>query len=25
LRELFGKPNYNNVNELNGAAEPTLF
>jgi hypothetical protein len=25
LRQLFGKPNYNIVNELDGSTEPTLF
>ena len=25
LDRLFGKPNYNIVNELNGSTEPTLF
>ena len=25
LDKLFGKPNYNIVNELNGSSEPTLF
>ena len=25
LRDLFAKPNYNIVNELNGSTEPTLF
>lgn len=25
LRDLFAKPNYNIVNELNGSSEPTLF
>ena len=25
LRQLFGKPNYNIVNELDGSSEPTLF
>ena len=25
LRDLFGKPNYNIVNELDGSTEPTLF
>ena len=25
LEKLFGKPNYNIVNELNGSSEPTLF
>ena len=25
LEDLFGKPNYNIVNELDGSAEPTLF
>lgn len=25
LRDLFGKPNYNIVNELDGSNEPTLF
>ena len=25
LRDLFGKPNYNIVNELDGSTEPSLF
>ena len=25
IRDLFGKPNYNNVNERNGSTEPSLF
>ena len=25
IRDLFGKPNYNNVNERNGPTEPSLF
>lgn len=25
LKDLFAKPNYNIVNELNGSTEPTLF
>jgi hypothetical protein len=25
LNQLFGKPNYNIVNERNGSSEPTLF
>ena len=25
LKDLFGKPNYNIVNELDGSTEPTLF
>ena len=25
LEDLFGKPNYNIVNELDGSTEPTLF
>ena len=25
LNKLFGKPNYNIVNELDGSSEPTLF
>ena len=25
LEKLFGRPNYNIINELNGSSEPTLF